>query len=154
MRYVAVAVAVAVALLIGWLAQRRRPDAPVRTGWNVPDQVDRTDFARPDAPFLVAVFTAASCATCHDIMTKATVLESDMVVVHQAEFTADRHLHERYGIDAVPVVLIADANGVVGRSFLGPTSAAHLWAALAELRDPDPPSCLPGGHLPEDDPGH
>jgi len=142
-RYVLVALAVVVALVVGWIAQRRRPDAPARTAWNVPEQLDRADFARPDAPFLVVVFTSATCATCRDMAEKAAVLASDAVAVHEAEFTRARRLHERYGIEAVPTVLIADAAGVVHASFLGPTSASHLWAAVAEVREPGstPPGC-------------
>ena len=56
-------VAVAAATL-AYLVQRRRPDAPIRTGWTVPEQLDRRDFARPDAPWLVAVFTSAPCDSC------------------------------------------------------------------------------------------
>jgi hypothetical protein len=146
MRYLIVAVVVAVALVVGWLAKRRRPDAPVRTGYTVPEQLDRRDFARPDAPFLVAVFTSATCDTCRDIVGKAAVLESEMVAVHEAEYVRDRHLHERYRIDAVPTVVICDATGAVQKSFLGPTSASHLWAAVAEVREPGsaPPGC--GNH--------
>lgn len=142
-RYALVAVVVAVAFVVARLAQLRRPDPPVRTGWTVPEQLDRTDFARPDAPFLVAVFTSATCDTCRDIMGKASVLASDAVAVQEAEYVRDRRLHERYGIDAVPTVLIADAAGVVRKSFLGPTSAPHLWAAVAEVREPGsvPPGC-------------
>jgi hypothetical protein len=143
MRYLIVALVVAVALLIGWLARRRRPDAPVRTGYAVPEQLDRRDFDRPDAPFLVAVFTSATCDTCRDIVGKARVLESDAVAVHEAEYLRDRQLHERYRIEAVPTVVICDAAGVVQKSFLGPTSASHLWAAVAEVREPGsaPPGC-------------
>jgi hypothetical protein len=32
--------------------------------------------------------------------------------------------------------VIADANGVVVKSFLGPMTATDLWAAVAEARDP------------------
>lgn len=136
MRYVAVAVVVGLALVVAWLAQRRRPAAPVRTGWNLPEQLDRDDFARPEAPFLVAVFTSATCATCAEMMRKVEVLASDAVAIHEAEFGRDRRLHERYGIDAVPAVVIADSAGVVRASFLGPTTASDLWAAMAELREP------------------
>lgn len=143
MRYVLVALVVVLAFVVAKLAQRRRPDPPVRTGWTVPDQLDRADFVRPDAPWLVAVFTSATCTTCRDIMGKAAVLESGEVAVQEAEFVRDRALHDRYGIDAVPTLLIADAQGVVRRSFLGPTTAPHLWAAVAELREPGsvPPGC-------------
>jgi hypothetical protein len=139
-RYLLVALAVAVAVLVGWLAQRRRPSAPLRTGYGVPEQLDRADFDRPDAPWLVAVFTSATCGTCQDVMTKAVVVASHEVAVHEVEYGRDRRLHDRYDIDAVPAVLIADADGVVRKSFLGPTSATHLWAALAEVRDPGAPT--------------
>lgn len=135
MRYVAVALVVGLALIVGAFAQRRRPAPPVRTGWNLPEQLDRADFARPEAPFLVAVFTSVTCATCAEIMRKVEVLAGDAVAVHEAEFGRDRRLHERYGIDAVPAVLIADSAGVVRTSFLGPTTASDLWAAMAELRE-------------------
>ncbi len=136
MRLLVVALVVALALAIGWWARRRRPDAPVRTGYSVPEQVDRRDFDRPDAPFLVAAFTSATCDTCRDIVAKIAVLESDAVAVHEAEYVRDRRLHERYRIDAVPTIVICDAQGTVCKSFLGPTSASHLWAAVAEVREP------------------
>ena len=49
---------------------------------------------------------------------------------------ADRALHERYAIEAVPTTLIADPEGVVVASFLGPVTATDLWAAVAEAREP------------------
>jgi hypothetical protein len=59
-----------------------------------------------------------------------------MVAVQEAELVARRDLHERYAIEAVPATLVADAEGVVVRSFLGPVTATHLWAAVAEAREP------------------
>jgi hypothetical protein len=84
---------------------------------------------------LVVVFSAATCATCADVVAKAAVLASREVAVQDVEFTAERALHQRYAIDAVPAVLLADADGVVRRTFLGPVSATDLWAALAWERD-------------------
>ena len=52
------------------------------------------------------------------------------------EFAAARPVHERYRIDAVPTLVIVDADGVTQRSFLGPMTATDLWAAMAEVRDP------------------
>ena len=71
------------------------------------------------------------------------MLESDQVAVQQVEATADAELHRRYQVEAVPIVVIADDRGVVRESFLGPVSATHLWAGLAELREPGsvPPGC-------------
>lgn len=132
------------AVAIAWVLQRRqRPDAPVRTGYAVPAQVDRTDFPRPEAPWLVAVFTSATCSTCAGVWERAQPLASDAVAVAELEHGAARALHDRYGIEAVPTTLIVDAGGVVCRSFLGPVTATDLWAAVAEAREPGstPDSC-------------
>lgn len=140
---VAVALA-AVALLVAWFLQRRqRVDAPVRTGYSVPAQIDRADFDRPDAPWLVAVFTSATCDTCRGVWERAQHLASDAVVVQELEYRARRDLHDRYAIEAVPATLLVDADGVVVRTFLGPVTATDLWAAVAEAREPGstPDSC-------------
>lgn len=129
---------VAVAAAVAYVVQRRRvPDAPTQRRYNVPEQLDRSDFPRPDAPWLVAVFTSDVCDKCADVATKAAVLESDEVSVANIEFSAERELHARYGIDAVPTLVIVDAAGVTRKSFLGPMTATDLWAAVAQVRDPD-----------------
>jgi thiol-disulfide isomerase/thioredoxin len=128
---------VAVAAGVAFIVQRRRvPDAPTQRRYNVPEQLDRADFVRPDAPWLVAVFTSDSCDKCAEVASKAAVLESEYVAVANVEFTTDREIHSRYQIDAVPTLVIVDADGVTRRSFLGPMTATDLWAAVAEARDP------------------
>lgn len=125
------------ALAVAALLQRRqRPASPVRTGYTVPEQVDRQDFARPEAPWLVAVFTSASCDTCRGVWERAQPLESTLVAVQELEYQADRELHDRYAIEAVPATLVIDADGVVCKSYLGPVTATDLWAAVAEAREP------------------
>jgi hypothetical protein len=56
--------------------------------------------------------------------------------VIDVEYSAATNLHRKYHIDAVPIVVIADRQGVVRASFVGPMSATDLWAAVAEARDP------------------
>ena len=126
-------VAAGVALVLG---RRARPDAPTQPSGRVPEQLDRGDFDRPDAPWLVAVFTSQTCDACADVRGKVEVLASDQVAVAAIEYPGDRELHERYHIDAVPLVVIADPDGVVRRSFLGPVTATDLWAAVASVREP------------------
>ena len=136
------AIAAAVGVLLG-----RRPAAPAANiGHHVPQQLDRSDFARPDIPWLVAVFTSATCSTCAGVWERAQHLESDQVVVTEIELSADKRLHERYKIDGVPTLVICDAEGAVKRAFLGPTTATDLWAAVAEAREPGsvPPDCHTG----------
>ena len=129
------------------LLQRRRPDAPVRTGWSVPQQLDRRDFDRPDAPWLVAVFTSATCDTCGSVVEVARPLESQAVAFQEVEAGERRDLHDRYAVDAVPMVLLVDGVGVVRDHHLGPVTATHLWGSLAELRQPGsmPDGCDAGG---------
>ena len=129
-------VVAALAAAVAHLLQRRRPDAPVRTGWTIPEQIDRDDFARPEAPWLVAVFTSASCDACAAVAATAAPLASDAVEVQVVEYGKHRDVHDRYGIDAVPLVVIADAVGVVRADHVGPVSATHLWGSLAEVREP------------------
>jgi hypothetical protein len=125
--------AVAVALVIQW---RRRPTAPANVRHTLPEQVDRRDFERPEAPWLVAVFTSASCHTCRGVWDKARLLASEAVAVQDVEVTAAPAVHRKYAIDAVPAVVVADGWGVVRAGFLGPVTATDLWATVAELRAP------------------
>lgn len=135
-----VLIAVAIAVLVVAIAlvlQRRRPVAPpTQPRHHIPVQLDRADFERSDAPFLVVVFTSTTCHVCADVARKAEVLASASVAVQIVEYGADRALHERYRIDAVPALLLADGDGVVRSSFLGPVTATDLWVAVAEVREP------------------
>jgi hypothetical protein len=117
-----------------WLERRRRHDAPTQTPGVPPTQLDRADFARPEAPWLVVLFTSSTCESCAGLFDKAAALESSDVVVAEVEYFAHPQLHERYHIDAAPMTLIADADGVVRGSFLGAFAAPELWTAVAELR--------------------
>lgn len=134
-RFIIVGVVVVVALLANLWQRKRQVDAPTQGASEVPSQIDRSDFVRPDASWIVLAFTSATCQTCSDIERKVRVLETSSVAIQILEYTAERELHKRYKIDAVPAVLMADASGVVQANFLGPVSATDLWAALARARD-------------------
>jgi thioredoxin-related protein len=130
---VLVAVVSCVALV---LQRRRQHDAPTQNRWQAPAQLDRADFAAARTEWIVVTFTSASCHSCADVKRKAAVLASREVSVIDVEYTADRALHQRYNIDAVPTLVIADREGVVRASFMGPVTATDLWAACAEARHP------------------
>ncbi len=133
---VIVALVAVIAAVVGWLAQRQPSDVPTTPQTHtVPAQVDRSDFARPDAPWLVAVFTSKTCETCAKVWTATQLVESDAVAIHNVEVHDDAELHERYSITAVPAVAIVDTDGVTQASFLGPPTSADLWAKLAEVRE-------------------
>jgi protein-disulfide isomerase len=128
------AVAIGAALVI---QRRTHVDAPTQPeSYEVPAMLDRADFGRPDAPWLVVVFSSSTCLSCQDAWQKVQLLESDEVAVQDVEVSDDKGLHERYGIDAVPMIVVVDDEGVTRASFVGVPTAADLWAALAELRAP------------------
>jgi hypothetical protein len=147
-RVLVVLAVVALAMLVAWLLARRRPDAPTQPAahYRAPSQLDRGDFAGGDREWLVAVFTSATCNTCAETVARASVLGSDSVAVCEVEVSERPDLHERYRIEAVPIVAVAGSDGVVRRSFVGPVSATHLWGAVAEVREP--------GSVPEGCEGH
>lgn len=134
-----------VAIVVALYLQRGKNTAPTEGAgeFRAPTRLDRSDFVRPDAPWLVVVFAAATCDSCAEVWTKAKVLESESVAVQRVEEKADAELHRSYDIRAVPTTVIVDAEGEVRASYMGPVSATHLWAGLADLREPGtvPPEC-------------
>ena len=134
-RFYLLVLVASIAGILAYLLQRKAQETPVRTGWSVPDQVNRADFIFPDAPWLVAVFTSSTCDTCAEVLAKATPLASDQVAVQALEAKKDKELHDRYQIEAVPLIALIDALGVVRSHFLGPVSSSQLWSSLAELRE-------------------
>jgi hypothetical protein len=134
-RIVLAVVIIAVAGGIAWWLEHRRVAAPPTQGRAVvPQQLDRHDFPRPDAPWLVVLFTSQHCDSCAGLIDKAKPLESDEVSVTEVEYGAQPDLHRRYEIEAAPITVLADAAGVTRASFVGAFAAAELWTALAELR--------------------
>ena len=135
-RLVLVVVLVAVALVVAAVIRRRQPDAPIGAkDWEVPAQLDRADFAEAEKPWLVVVFTSSTCDSCEAAIAKTAVLAADNVAHEVVPWQERKALHERYGIEVVPMILVADRDGVVERSFIGVPSATDLWAAVAEARN-------------------
>lgn len=117
------------------LNRRRRVDPPTQpTQYDVPQQLDRNDFARPECEWIVVVFTSATCDACHLVREKAKVVESEHVAVDIVEYGERGEVHRKYDIKAVPMVAIADGKGVVSAGFVGSVSATDLWAAVATAR--------------------
>ncbi len=135
-RLIVAAALVTVAAGTAFLLRRRRPAPPTQPRWRVPTQLDRGDFEGGAYAWLVAVFTSSACQSCRRATEKAAVLASPQVAYQEIAYQDRKELHERYGIDAVPTIVMVDADGVVHKSFVGVPSATDLWAALAEARAP------------------
>jgi len=139
-RVVIAAALMLVAAGIAAVLSRRRPNPPTQGRVSVPRQLDRADFTRPDAPWLVAVFTSETCDSCGRATEKARLLESGDVAYDELPWQRRKDLHQRYGVEDVPLIVVADAEGVVQRSFVGAPTFADLSAAVAEAREP---GCTP-----------
>ena len=129
------ALLVAVAAAVAFVLRRRATTAPpTQAKWAVPTQLDRNDFADPHLDWLVVVFTSATCDSCKEAVAKGRVLASPQVGFQEVAYQDAKVLHTRYGVEAVPTTVMADAEGVVQASFVGAPTATDLWAALAEAR--------------------
>ncbi len=127
---------IAVAFAVAFVLQRRRPAAPPRDVYPVPRQLDRQDFPRADAPWLVALFSSTTCDSCEGLPAKISVLDSADVTTCEIEYHVQPDLHRRYEIAGIPTTVVADGEGVVRAAFVGAFTATDLWAAVAEARAP------------------
>jgi hypothetical protein len=144
---VLVVVAVALAAVLG----RRRNDPPTSDRVEVPRQLDRLDFVRPDAPWLVVVFTSETCESCARATAKASLFESTETAYEEIPWQTRRDLHDRYRVDTVPMILVADGSGLVQRSFVGAPAFTDLAAAVEEARAPGSSDRPEAGRLHTDD---
>ena len=135
---------VAVALLVAMVLGRKPEHLPPTPITSPTCSTATTSCGRRH--WLVAVFTSSTCDTCAGVWERAELLTSDQVATQRVDFQTDKALHERYNIDGVPTLVVADADGAVKRGFLGPVTATDLWAAVADEREPGsvPPGCHTG----------
>ena len=117
------------------LLNRRRPAPPTRDSYETPRQLDRSDFPRPEAGLLVVVFTSSTCDSCAKVLADVAALASDSVAIYEAEAVEHADLHRRYRIDAVPITVIAEREGVVQAAWVGSVAADELEAAVAALSE-------------------
>ena len=82
------------------------------------------------------MFSSTTCESCNELPPKVAALESEEVATCEIEASALGDLHRRYEISAIPMTLVADADGVVQRAFVGAYTATDLWAAVADARAP------------------
>jgi thioredoxin-related protein len=54
--------------------------------------------------------------------------------VQEVEVVASADLHRRYNVEAVPTLIVADRQGVVRASIVGPPDEGELENAFADLK--------------------
>jgi hypothetical protein len=133
-RLVVAAVLLAVAGAVALVLERRRRAAlqPFRSTTEL-THVHRDDFPRGDVPWLALLFTSRDCAGCEPMAARLAPLESPTLAVVVCEFHDQRALHERYRIDSVPYLVVADADGAVRASFLGTATSDEIWTTIHSL---------------------
>jgi thioredoxin-related protein len=127
-------IVVVAAIVVARRLERRKPAPPTRDAYPVPAQLDRQDFPRPDAPWLLVLFSSRTCDSCGPMAIRVRELESEAVATVDVEATADKELHRRYRIEGVPMVVLADREGVVRAGFVGSVDRWELEAALADAQ--------------------
>jgi len=129
------ALLIAIAWIVGkHLDRRLASKAQPTERTSVPAQLERADFPRPEAAWLVVLFSSKSCGGCAEMSEKLAVLATDEVAVCDVGYETQRELQERYSVDTVPLLVVADAEGVVRAHALGNVPASDMWAAVARAR--------------------
>ena len=129
----AVVLAIAAVAIAALLRRRHRADPPTQPVFTAPTQLVRADFARPDADWLVVVFSSATCTSCGLMVDKALALASDAVAVDAIEAKERPDLHRRYHIDAVPVTVVADRAGPMNDARTTPARSATTVTGTASM---------------------
>lgn len=137
----------AAAIGVAALVNRRRPDAPSTPHFAVPQQLDRTDFELAEREWLLVLFSSATCLACGDTRRVIEPVGSTTIGVTEVGYETNRRVHERYGIDGVPALVLADGDGVVRWSYLG-TPPAEAIADLLESAGVVPPESGTGVDFP------
>ena len=102
----------------------------VTSGWSVPGHLSREDFGFLNEPWLVVIFSSESCETCKPVVAEGMKLTSLGIAIQEIAAETNRELHEKYDIDAVPMLLLVDKYGVVRSSHLGPINFGKVKKSI------------------------
>ena len=121
------------AFSISSLANRRQPDSPSVPKSILPYQLDRSDFNGPSIEWIFVLFTSDTCDACDLALDEVSKISLPNVVVQNIDYATNNSLHVRYEIDAVPILLLADQQGIVQWSFAGAPPSILISEALVNL---------------------
>ncbi len=121
------------AFSISALANQRTSDRPSVPKSILPYQLDRSDFNNPSIEWIFILFTSDTCNACESVLNEVSKISIPNVVVQNINYAANKSLHIRYEIDAVPILLLADQKGIVQWSFAGVPPSTAISEALVTL---------------------
>lgn len=129
----------AAAALIAARVNNRPPDVPTAPQYATPQQLDRSEYAHPEVPWLFVLFSSATCLACRDARDALRAVDelspTNRRTVEVLDLAAEtsRDIHSRYRIDAVPTLVLADADGVVRWSYLGAPPIDEIRDVLVDV---------------------
>ena len=109
----------AFAISVAYIANNRRTDSPSVPKSSLPIQVDRNDFEMPVMKWLLVFFSSESCSSCIQVRETLSDIPLNSIHIQEVSFPQEKNLHNRYAINSVPIVLIANLEGVVTWSYAG-----------------------------------
>ena len=109
----------AFAIIVAYIANNRRTDSPSVPKSSLPIQVDRNDFNMPGMKWLLVLFSSESCSSCIQVREILSEIPLNSIHIQEVSFPQEKNLHTRYAINSVPIVLIANLEGVVIWSYAG-----------------------------------
>ena len=109
----------AFAISVAYIANNRRTDSPSVPKSSLPIQVDRNDFEMPGMKWLLVFFSSESCSSCIQVREILSDIPLNSIHIQEVSFPQEKNLHTRYAINSVPIVLIANLEGVVIWSYAG-----------------------------------
>ena len=109
----------AFAISVAYIANNRRTDSPSVPKSSLPIQVDRNDFEMPGMKWLLVFFSSESCSSCIQVREILSDIPLNSIHIQEVSFPQEKNLHTRYAINSVPIVLIANLEGVVTWSYAG-----------------------------------
>lgn len=124
--------AVLIALTVSALASRSAAQAPSDAEHHIPEHLDAPDFHNTSADRMLVVFSSRECNTCATVVENVSQMGRPGLLIDVVEIENRPALHSKYGIDAVPTILLAEPTGQVIKSFLGPASGELIERAMTE----------------------
>ncbi len=121
------------AAIVAFLVNKRNSDSPSVPKNSLPIQIDRSDFENPKTEWILILFSSDSCDSCQEVRNLIKGLALDSFHIQEVEFPQETSTHQRYGIDSVPITLVAGTDGVVVWSYAGVPTADLLSNMVSSL---------------------
>ncbi len=121
------------AAIVAFLVNKRNSDSPSVPRNSLPIQIDRSDFENPKTEWILILFSSDSCDSCQGVRNLIKGLTLDSLHIQEVEFPQEIATHQRYGIDSVPITLVAGTDGVVVWSYAGVPTADLLSNMVSSL---------------------